>query len=90
MFEGGQTDVINIGSGTDISILDLVQIVATVVRPGQEVKVSFNNRMPNGVLSKLMDNSRITGLGWKPKFTLTEGITKTYEWYKNSAYCQPR
>ena len=85
IFEGGQTDVINIGSGVDISILDLVQIIATVVRPGQEIRVSFDTKMPNGVSSKLMDNSKITGLGWKPKYTLTEGITKTYEWWKNQA-----
>jgi GDP-L-fucose synthase len=82
VFERGHEDVINIGSGSDISILDLVQIVATVVRPGQEIKVSFNTKMPNGVASKLMDNSRIKALGWKPKVDLREGISKTYDWWK--------
>lgn len=79
--------VINIGSGEEISVIDLVQIIASVIKPKNELKVSFNTKMPNGVSSKLMDSSKIRKIGWKPKYTLRQGIGATYEQYRlNSAH----
>lgn len=70
---------INIGAGTDIEINELTRKMATVV--------GFNGAMVNdtskadGVMSKLMDSSRIRRLGWEPKIGLTEGIESTYKWF---------
>lgn len=74
--------VVNIGSGEEVSIVDVVLRVASIVRPREKVTASFNDKMPNGVHSKLMDNSRIKNLGWSPKYSLTDGIRLTYEWFK--------
>ena len=76
--------VINIGTGLETSILDLVQVIASIIKPKDELKVAFNTKMPNGVPSKLMDNSKIRGLGWSPRFTLNQGIAATYEWFRLS------
>lgn len=79
--------IVNIGSGEDISILDLVGEIGEVVRPGEMLKLSFNTRMPNGVSAKLMDNSRIRRIGWEPKISLKEGIAISYADYR--ARCKP-
>ena len=82
--------VINIGTGQETEILDLVPTVASIIKPASQIKVTFNTKMPNGVMSKLLDNSKIRSIGWSPKFDLRKGIAATYEWFRfNSAYCQP-
>jgi GDP-L-fucose synthase len=68
-----------VGSGQDIHIADLAQVVQEVV--GYEGEVSWDTAMPDGTPRKLLDTSRLTRLGWKPRFSLREGIKSTYEWY---------
>ena len=70
---------INVGSGEDIRIAELAEIVQEVV--GYEGAVSWNTSMPDGTPRQLLDISRLTQLGWKPRISLREGIKSTYEWY---------
>lgn len=70
---------INIGSGEELSIRELAGKVAATV--GFTGRLEFNPAMPDGTPRKLMDVSRIKGLGWSPRVTLDEGIRGVYAWY---------
>jgi GDP-L-fucose synthase len=78
-------EIINVGSGEDISISDLSNTIAKVV--GYTGNIRFNPEYPDGTYRKVMDVSRIIETGWKPSTTIEEGIKKTYEYYKNTI-CQ--
>jgi GDP-L-fucose synthase len=71
---------INLGVGEDISIKDLAELVQQVA--GFEGEISWDSGKPDGTPRKLLDVSKITALGWKPKIELEEGIRATYEWFK--------
>lgn len=71
---------INVGFGKDISILELVDLIADVV--GYEGGVDFDATKPDGVLEKRIDSSRLNRLGWRPKFELKEGLALTYSKFK--------
>jgi len=73
---------INIGSGEEISISALAQIIKNVV--GFEGKLVFDASKPDGPPRKFIDISRISGLGWQPSTDLLEGITITYDWLKQN------
>ena len=73
---------INIGSGEEISISALAQIIKNVV--GFEGKLVFDASKPDGSPRKFIDISRISGLGWQPSTDLLEGITITYDWLKQN------
>ena len=68
---------INIGYGEDISIRELATLVAEVI--GFNGDFNFDNSKPDGTPRKLLDVTRITKLGWKPKVSLREGIAKAYQ-----------
>ncbi|MEJ2729178.1 MAG: GDP-L-fucose synthase [Deltaproteobacteria bacterium] len=70
---------INVGSGKDVHIAELAQIVKEVV--GYEGRISWDTSMPDGTPRKLLDISRLTRLGWKPRISLREGVGSTYDWY---------
>ena len=70
---------INVGSGEDITILNLAKMIGDVI--GYQGKINFNAHKPDGAPRKLLDVSLLNRLGWKPKITLKEGITSTYQWY---------
>ncbi|WP_028805842.1 GDP-L-fucose synthase family protein [Streptomyces sp. 142MFCol3.1] len=72
---------VNVGTGTDLTIRELSQLIATVV--GYEGTVQWDPTKPDGTPQKLLDISRITALGWKPRTSLEQGLTDTYTWYKN-------
>ena len=72
-------EIINIGSGKDLSILDLAKLIREVV--GYQGELKFQPAMPNGVNRKLLDISKISSLGWKPSISLREGLESTYRWY---------
>ena len=69
-------DWINVGTGTDVTIKELTETVASVV--GFKGKIIWDASKPDGTPRKLMDVSQLTGLGWKAKISLREGIEKTY------------
>ncbi len=70
---------INIGSGQEISISELVEVICDIV--GFRGEIVFDTSKPNGVPRKVLDNSRVCQLGWKPKVSLREGIERTYMWF---------
>lgn len=74
--------LVNIGIGDDISILELAHLVKKIV--GFEGEVLTDITKPDGTPRKLMDVSKLDGLGWKAKITLEEGIQKVYEEIKNN------
>ena len=71
---------INVGTGTDISILDLAHMVAKVT--GFKGKISNDPSKPDGTMKKLMDVSRLADMGWKASIRLEQGISETYDWFK--------
>ena len=73
------SEIVNIGTGEDITIKDLAYLVKEVV--GFKGNILFNSQMPNGTPRKLLDVSKLTNLGWQYKISLKEGIEKTYEDY---------
>ena len=70
---------INVGSGKDIRINDLAEMIKTVV--GYPGAIIWDPSMPDGTPQKLLDISRLTKLGWKPEIRLSDGIKRTYQWY---------
>jgi GDP-L-fucose synthase len=68
---------INIGSGSEISIKELSELVGRVV--GFEGKIVWDFSKPDGTPRKLMDSSRLFALGWRPRISLEEGIRITYQ-----------
>ncbi len=79
IYEQGITHI-NVGTGKDLSIAELMQIVMKVVGYNGEIK--FDTTKPDGTPRKLMDVSRINSLGWKAKTELEEGIAKAYGWWR--------
>jgi len=71
---------INVGTGEDVSIKELVEIVGKIV--GYEGKIVWNTDVPDGTPRKLLDVSKLNDLGWKYKIDLNEGIERTYDWFK--------
>jgi GDP-L-fucose synthase len=72
-------EIINIGSGAEISIADLALLIRDIV--GFKGDIRFNSSMPDGMPRKLLDVSRISALGWKPTLSLREGLESTYQWF---------
>ena len=72
-------DIVNIGVGEDITIARLAEIVGTVV--GYEREIVYDASKPDGTPRKLVDVSRINGLGWRASIDLEDGVRKTYQWY---------
>ena len=72
-------ELINIGSGTDVTIRELAELVCEVL--GYDGALAFDPTKPDGTPRKLMDSSRLFSLGWKPKISLREGIAHAYAWF---------
>ena len=72
-------ELTNIGTGEDMTIRELIELVAKVV--GYAGKISFDHVNPDGTPQKLLDISKLKGLGWSPKYTLEEGLKATYAAY---------
>ncbi len=70
---------INVGSGSDLTILALAQVVAAVV--GFAGAIRLDRSKPDGTPRKLLDTSRLTDLGWSPRIPLPDGIRQTYGWF---------
>jgi GDP-L-fucose synthase len=73
---------INIGTGMDVTIVELVRLIADVV--GFKGRFIFDPSKPDGTPRKLLDVSKLTALGWRPRIDLEMGIRQTYEWYRTS------
>lgn len=75
-------DIVNIGSGQEISILDLANLIKDIV--GYEGELKFDASKPNGTPRKLLDNSRINAMGWRPEISLRDGIFEIVNYAKNA------
>ena len=73
-------DIVNVGTGEDISIKELAEIVQKTV--GYEGTINWDTSKPDGTPRKLLDVSKINALGWRHTIPLTDGIQDTYEWYR--------
>ena len=72
----------NVGTGRDIAIGELAELVAEIV--GFEGALAFNPDKADGTPRKLLDVTRLTRLGWQAETGLREGLTATYQWYCNN------
>jgi GDP-L-fucose synthase len=72
--------MVNVGCGEDISIKELALLIKDII--GFKGEIIFDKSKPEGAMQKLLDNSKITKLGWKAKVSLKKGIEETYKWYK--------
>ena len=82
MVDYDSEDIINVGTGKDITIKDLAETIADVV--GFKGEIVWDTSKPNGTPRKVLNVDKIKSLGWKPKVSLREGIQKTYDLYKDS------
>ena len=73
---------INIGTGSDVSILELAEIIRDII--GFKGTFDWDSNKPDGMPRKLMDSSKINAMGWKSKTALLEGLKKTYLWYASN------
>lgn len=80
-YKGRVPDLINVGSGEDISINELAYKIKEII--GFKGKIIFNLDRPDGTSQKLLDISRIKNLGWKPLVNLDEGLRRTISYYIN-------
>ena len=76
-----ENEIVNIGTGIDISIKDLTKIISRVI--GYEGEIIWNTSKPDGTLRKLLDVSRVNSLGWSYKIKLEDGIKSVYSEYSN-------
>jgi GDP-L-fucose synthase len=79
MQEYSDERIVNVGWGKDISIAELAELVADTI--GYSGGVRFETSMPDGTPRKLLDVSRLNGMGWKPSISLSEGLASTYDWF---------
>jgi GDP-L-fucose synthase len=78
--EGG---LINAGSDQEISIADLALLMKQVV--GYEGTVSFDSGRPDGTPRKIMDNTTLRGMGWRPQVSIPDGLAQMYAWFVENA-----
>ena len=73
-------DIINIGTGQDVTIKDLSEMIAKVVDFRRTIE--WDTSKPNGTPRKVLNVDKIKSLGWEPKISLEDGIKSTYDWYR--------
>ena len=74
------SEIINIGTGEDLSISELANMVKEIV--GYQGTIVWDSSKPDGTPRKLLDVSKIQSLGWKHSINLEDGIKRSYDWYK--------
>jgi GDP-L-fucose synthase len=76
-------EIVNVGTGVDLSIRDLAMLIKDSI--GFEGGLNFNSEYPDGTPQKLLDTSKINALGWFPKKSLVDGIKEVCFEYANQA-----
>ena len=82
-----RSEIINIGTGTDLTVRELAELICEVV--GFDGELTFDPSQPDGTPRKLLDISKIQSLGWAPTIPLRDGIALTYEWFKKRQLALP-
>lgn len=77
------SEIINVGTGEDITISELADAIRSI--SGYRGDIRFDQSKPDGTPRKLLDISRISEMGWRPKTSLLEGLKITFEWYCKNA-----
>ena len=75
-------DIINIGTGEDVTIKELTEMIVDVT--GYKNDYEWDTSKPNGTPRKVLNVDKIKSLGWEPKISLRQGIESTYEWYRKN------
>ena len=75
-------ELVNIGSGENIKIKDLAESISKLT--GYKGSISWDKTKPNGTPDRPLDCSRISSLGWHPKYSLQRGLEESYEWFKEN------
>jgi len=75
----GGSEIINIGTEKEISIKELASIIKDIV--GFKGPIRFDNSKPDGSPRKMLDKTKLFGLGWRPEIPLAEGLEMTYRWF---------
>ena len=70
---------LNVGSGEEVSIKQLAEMISSVV--GFDGELAYDPSHPNGTPRKFLDSTRIKNLGWSPEIKLVDGISSTYDWF---------
>ena len=83
MLNYNEPEIVNVGTGEDITIADLARLVQTTV--GFSGDLVFDTTKPDGTPRKLLDVSRLTALGWRAQVGLEDGIKSTYAWFLETA-----
>jgi GDP-L-fucose synthase len=73
---------LNVGTGEDISIRELAEMVRDLVHPGADL--TFDTTRPDGMPRKVLDVSRLTELGWTASTSLESGLESTFEWFRQA------
>jgi GDP-L-fucose synthase len=73
-------EIINVGCGEDISIVELAELICDLV--GFDGDLTWDATKPDGTPRKLLDVTKLRALGWKPSISLRDGIAQTYEWFR--------
>lgn len=81
MISYNDSEIINVGTGEDVSIKELTRLISIIV--GYGGITMWDESKPNGTPRKVLNVDKIKSLGWSPKIGLRQGIYETYEWYKN-------
>ena len=76
------SEIVNIGTGIDLTIKELAEMIKEVV--GFEGEITHDTTKPDGTPQKLLDVSRLHNIGWKHKVELQQGLEKTYKWYQEN------
>lgn len=77
-----RNELINVGAGSDVTILELAQLIKDIV--GYEGEIRLDPSKPGGIPRKLVDVSNLYGLGWRPNISLRKGLRQTYQWFLDS------
>jgi len=80
MHNYNSSEIINIGTGKDLSIAELAYLIKDIIE--YDGNIIFDTSKPDGTPRKLLDVSKLFNMGWKPKISLEEGIRSTYSWYQ--------
>ena len=81
-------ELINVGSGQDISIFHLAHKIAALT--GYQAKIEWDTSRPNGTPKRPLDYSKITEKGWKPKYDIDKGLQEAYLWFQQATNLQTR
>lgn len=83
-----EIEFINIGTGQEVSIERLTEIIKNTV--GYHGNISFDTTKPDGMMRRMIDSSRIFQMGWRPSISLEEGIKLEYQWFLENIYSEKR